>query len=103
MFKHILKESVISKKKLSKITEYITAISNDFKEGSLKYVKSSRNFPIQPLNLEALSDDSTDDKDRGFDKEMSEISFSVGSKADDLLSSHLKKRKSTKMHSTSDI
>lgn len=47
----------MSKKKLQKVTEYITALHMDLKEGTLKRVAKT-NHPVPKLDMAAISEDS---------------------------------------------
>ena len=57
MFKNALREAVVSKKKLQKVTEYINALHMDLKEGTLKRVAKT-NHPVTKLDMETISEDS---------------------------------------------
>jgi len=57
LFKDALRDAVVSKKKLQKVTEYINALHMDLKEGTLKRVAKT-NHPVPKLDMGAISEDS---------------------------------------------
>ena len=62
-----MRDSVIAKKKLRKIVEYVKALQMDLQDGTLKRMAPSKNI-VQRLSLENISEDSDEDMETFYSK-----------------------------------